>query len=1576
MVNLLRFIQTGTAAWRRNYSQYKIALVADLKNLRFPSLDLERVYVPLRLKEHMRGDLNSRGGGTELRREDMDKDQKRHSAMEVTRALLLSPRLVVLGHPGTGKTMLLKHLALMFAQDKISKEYVHRLTLRHQDKAAIDALIPIFIPLRDFANSGEEIISYLESVFARYGFPQAARFIERKLEGGECLLLLDGLDRVANEAKRKEVTDQINKFAAKYNKNQIVVTSRLADYRYLLQDFTPLEIEGFGDEEIEAFLSKWFGGHPERANGLVQAQERSQCLRSLAANPFLLSIIAMVYEQERQVPVRLVTLYDRCVKLLLKERNAAEGTTKQAQFDWQAEEKVLQKVAHHFHSQGVHTFSQSELLTQIGRLLPEIGEMSDWSEESLTDILEIPGVLHRSTGTTYEFILPFQEYLAAKEMFETGAISRIVTLVDDPWWQEVVVLFAGMKKDATDLIEMIRTKSTKPDVGLFLSARCLPEADETNKGLREKIRDDLFEVIQKGEPAQCDKAALLIAGIEGKKTREALTDLLGDENPELREKAVMALSRISTAWTVFPLMAALWNERWEVRKKAAEALGGKRDERAIQYLIRSLRDSNKEVRQSAAMALAAIGEPAVEPLVRALMDKKEQVREMAIMALAHISEQAVEPLIAVLGDKDENVRKGAAQALERIGEPAIDSLIRTLETKWEVQGIVAGILGRIDDERVVETLIKGLGDADISVREEVTKALVEIGIPAVNPLVQALGDERPGVPPRAVKALGQIGEPATGVLAEALEDKRSEVRWRAAEALGRIGSEQAVEPLIEKAISDRNESVRRKAIEVLGRIGDKRAMKPAIVALKDSEESVRWIAARVLGEIGDKQAVKPLIAALEDNYESVRESAGRALSQIGGAAVEPLIGALYDYKDKEVRQHIIEVLGTIGADLQGDPSMNRLAETYYGLLTGKYSLDEILPKLRELNWWKYGDELYQSFCTLDIFLKCQTLEDIAGSQNALAWLPRITSWLRPAVKEIFLGFEDTIKDMKYYFASSIRKNQQSSLLSARSRINKLQELIGAQPFEQEVVIFEQVVDHWRLLIAEAVRQLTGRAELECKLRTEQVYFRQPHAMVVLVLELMNTGNSVARSLSIRLRSAENDEFEVVEATKSLRHSLGEGEHYQVEFPILIHRPTEYGELTFEIRYDDAERQGCFYPFTSRVQFVEEDAAYKRIKSNPYIVGPPVKTPDMFFGRQDIFDWVRENISGAYQQNTLVLHGLRRMCKTSALYQLYENPPVERHVFILIDMEYLAAGISTGSFLSHIAGKIHKELRKKNISIPEPVGSEYASHPYDCFRRFHENLEKALSDKRVVLMIDEFEILIKKVWEGDVDKNIFHFLRGLMQHSESLAFVFSGTYELTNMLQESDSILFNTAIPYKISFLRPDEAEQLIKEPMKDYLDYHSLAIKKILRATACHPLFIQSVCNCLVGIAQREKKNFIGLSDVNHALKETIEKYSSLIQYLYGKELSEEERRALAALAEVTDEGYFVPLESIEHALSRYDLSMPKQDLMDALARLRDRDLIEEKTIRRQLQYSFRMGLVGVWLEQNNALLRLKEETR
>src|SRR5437764_14035015 len=54
--------------------------------------------------------------------------------------------------------------------------------------------------------------------------------------------------------------------------------------------------------------------------------------------------------------------------------------------------------------------------------------------------------------------------------------------------------------------------------------------------------------------------------------------------------------------------------------------------------------------------------------------------------------------------------------------------------------------------------------------------------------------------------------------------------------------------------------------------------------------------------------------------------------------------------------------------------------------------------------------------------------------------------------------------------------------------------------------------------------------------------------------------------------------------------------------------------------------------------------------NPFIACNPVTGSEMFFGREDVFQFIRQTLIGQHRDNVIVLYGQRRTGKTSVLYQ--------------------------------------------------------------------------------------------------------------------------------------------------------------------------------------------------------------------------------------------------------------------------------------------------------------------------------------
>ena len=104
--------------------------------------------------------------------------------------------------------------------------------------------------------------------------------------------------------------------------------------------------------------------------------------------------------------------------------------------------------------------------------------------------------------------------------------------------------------------------------------------------------------------------------------------------------------------------------------------------------------------------------------------------------------------------------------------------------------------------------------------------------------------------------------------------------------------------------------------------------------------------------------------------------------------------------------------------------------------------------------------------------------------------------------------------------------------------------------------------------------------------------------------------------------------------------------------------------------------------------------------NPYIAGAPVVENSMFFGREDIFKWIERSLAGKYIDHILVLHGQRRVGKTSVLKQIPNYLP-KHYIQVFFDLQGRTS-TTLDRFLWWMANEIVRTLKKeRDISLPKP-----------------------------------------------------------------------------------------------------------------------------------------------------------------------------------------------------------------------------------------------------------------------------------
>jgi hypothetical protein len=372
--------------------------------------------------------------------------------------------------------------------------------------------------------------------------------------------------------------------------------------------------------------------------------------------------------------------------------------------------------------------------------------------------------------------------------------------------------------------------------------------------------------------------------------------------------------------------------------------------------------------------------------------------------------------------------------------------------------------------------------------------------------------------------------------------------------------------------------------------------------------------------------------------------------------------------------------------------------------------------------------------------------------------------------------------------------------------------------------------------------------------------------------------------------------------------------------------------------------------------------------NPYIVGPPVKSAELFRGRDDIFKFIMSNLSGTYQDRTLVLHGQRRTGKTSILYQLSDGRLGNDFIPVFIDMQELSLVKSTVDFLEQVAYKITQAVEKCNIQIDSPKLTDMST---SAFNRFLDVLENGLGNKRVVLMFDEYEVIEKKINDKVLDADILQYLRSLIQHRTKLVFIFTGAHELIELTQDYWSVFFNIALYKRISFLTSDEAARLIKEPVANVLDIADEAVHQIIELTHAHPFFTQLVCWALVNHCNIFKRSNATIEDVNAVVEEIMPMGEPHFAFIW-RQTPGLERLAMACLAQSVAKDFqinkgWATTDEIVSILPAGTISkFKRKELVHALDQLVMRDVLENS--KDPLRYRFQIELLRLWVKQTQSI--------
>jgi hypothetical protein len=372
--------------------------------------------------------------------------------------------------------------------------------------------------------------------------------------------------------------------------------------------------------------------------------------------------------------------------------------------------------------------------------------------------------------------------------------------------------------------------------------------------------------------------------------------------------------------------------------------------------------------------------------------------------------------------------------------------------------------------------------------------------------------------------------------------------------------------------------------------------------------------------------------------------------------------------------------------------------------------------------------------------------------------------------------------------------------------------------------------------------------------------------------------------------------------------------------------------------------------------------------NPYIAGSPVTGTEMFFGREDVFSFIQRNLIGRHRDTPIVLYGQRRTGKTSVLYQLRRHLD-SRYRCIFIDLHGLSLD-GAGNLMWGIANSISRGLQRDyQLKVSIPDRASFFADPVAIFEtEFLDAVWLALGDDyHLVLMIDEAVRLDEEVRAGRLNRDIFSYLRHLMQHFTRLDFIFSLGSGMENM-EKDYALLFSVSLYRRISFLEPAAARALITRPVRYHYQVLDDAIERILRLTSGHPYYIQLICHCMFDRWARTPKPEMTVADVDAVLAEAIERGSANLTYVWEDSAPGEQAMMAGMAAAMQSQNSSVTIHDVREAWRKIGVSFPEDESARAIRSLTGREVVTGKQ-----NYSFAVDLQRIWVGKHWRLDWVKE---
>jgi DNA polymerase III delta prime subunit len=367
-----------------------------------------------------------------------------------------APRILVLGPPGSGKSVALRVVA---------KESWNIPT-----QTKINVLVPVLITFSDFKRADYNLEnSIIASLKNRKFFKSATskkydstNFVKNHLYKGNIFVLVDSLDEL-DVKDRTIAAKHLNTSLKKYPMISAIMSCRSAVYNGHFDDILSIQVEmaDFSPMEMKMFTQNWQFDPPKNSTDLWFSIQANPHILELAKNPLTLTIIAYLYSQPKyRLPENRALFYEYCCSALFEEWDQATYSERSNRFDRPHKEFLLGRLAY------THLISQDpdkdidyrKTLENFSLWMAELGLNPSENTKMLKEIIDNSGLLIflKPDGLRFPH-QTFLEYFTALYIRTKNIPDELISKyqVDPQRWRETLLLYVGLTQDVNNSSKII-----------------------------------------------------------------------------------------------------------------------------------------------------------------------------------------------------------------------------------------------------------------------------------------------------------------------------------------------------------------------------------------------------------------------------------------------------------------------------------------------------------------------------------------------------------------------------------------------------------------------------------------------------------------------------------------------------------------------------------------------------------------------------------------------------------------------------------------------------------------------------------------------------------------------------------------------------------------------------------------------------------------------------------------------------------------------------------------------------------------------------------------------------------------